>query len=217
MTAMKTYQDSQNNMIESQLISRGIKDQNVLNALRKIPRHKFVPKAHVSESYADAPQPIGFGQTISQPYIVALMLEKLQLSGSEKVLEVGSGSGYVAALLAELSQEVYAIEVKSKLASVARKHLDALGYKKINLIKGDGSVGYKPGAPYDRIIVSAAAPIIPDQLIAQLSIQGIMVIPVGGSLVQTLIVGQKTAKGFKTTNVCECSFVPLLGHAGWDS
>ncbi|HWY21860.1 MAG TPA: protein-L-isoaspartate(D-aspartate) O-methyltransferase [Candidatus Acidoferrum sp.] len=166
-------------MVQSQLRARGISDQQVLDAMLHVPRDQFVPENYVTQAYEDHPLPIGDDQTISQPYVVALMLESLQLSASDKVLEVGTGSGYVTALLAELAAQVFSIERHPALADAARKVLTALGYSNIQVFTGDGTHGLPTAAPFDAILVSAAAPKVPPTLLTQLRENGRMIIPVG--------------------------------------
>jgi protein-L-isoaspartate(D-aspartate) O-methyltransferase len=166
-------------MVEQQLRARGIVDQRVLDAMLRVPRHEFVPEAYRGEAYDDHPLPIGENQTISQPYVVALMLEVLELSPGDRVLEIGTGSGYVTALLAELAAQVFSIERHAILANRARNLLAALGYSNVNVFAGDGSLGLPASAPFDAIIVSAAAPDLPRALLVQLGEGGRMIVPVG--------------------------------------
>jgi protein-L-isoaspartate(D-aspartate) O-methyltransferase len=173
-------------MVSSQLRDRGISDSRVLEAMLRVPRHEFVPGSYRAQTYEDHPLPIGNSQTISQPYIVAVMLESLQLKPSDKVLEVGTGSGYVTALLAELAAEVFSIERHPALADLARELLTALGYTNARVLTGDGTLGLPAAAPFDAIMVSAAAPNLPQALIAQLRDLGRMIIPVGTSDSQQL-------------------------------
>jgi protein-L-isoaspartate(D-aspartate) O-methyltransferase len=173
-------------MVSSQLRDRGISDPRVLEAMLRVPRHEFVPGSYRAQTYEDHPLPIGNSQTISQPYIVAVMLESLQLKPSDKVLEVGTGSGYVTALLAELAAEVFSIERHPALADLARELLTALGYTNARVLTGDGTLGLPAAAPFDAIMVSAAAPNLPQALIAQLRDLGRMIIPVGTSDSQQL-------------------------------
>jgi protein-L-isoaspartate(D-aspartate) O-methyltransferase len=173
-------------MVESQLRARGISDPRVLDTMLRVPRHQFVPETYRSEAYEDHPLPIGDDQTISQPYVVALMLESLQLTPADKVLEVGTGSGYVTALLAELAGQVFSIERHPTLADSARKILTALGYSNVQVFTGDGTLGLPAAAPFDAIIVSAAAPHLPLTLLSQLRDAGRMIIPVGSQDSQQL-------------------------------
>ena len=202
-------------MVATQIASRGIKDKRVLKVMAKVPRHRFVLPEYLDSAYEDYPLPIGEGQTISQPYMVTLMTECLGLKGDEKVLEVGTGSGYQAAILAELSREVYTIERFESLAERAKKVLSDLGYENVKVIVGDGSRGWEEEAPFDGIIVTAGAPVLPKILVDQLAEGGRMVIPVGGSFSQTLLLVEKEKGKAKTTSVCGCVFVPLIGEYGW--
>ncbi len=203
-------------MVESQIRRRGITDPRVLRAMRTVPRHLFVPRDLWDQAYNDYPLPIGEGQTISQPYIVALMTEALELAGSEKVLEVGAGSGYQAAILAELAKEVYTIERLPSLAHHAEKILKKLGYKNVQVIVGDGTKGWKPQAPYEAIIVTAGAPQVPGPLVEQLALGGRLVIPVGDYYSQNLTRIRRTPQGdLKTEYLGGCRFVKLVGEYGW--
>lgn len=212
---MEDFERLRNLMVDTQLIPRGIKDSRVLDAMRKVPRHIFVPGPISYNSYEDMALPIGEGQTISQPYMVAIMTELLDLKGKEKVLEIGTGSGYQAAVLAELASEVYTIERLPSLADDAAKRLAELGYGNVKVITGDGTKGLEENAPFDRIIITAAAPDIPDFVVKQLKEGGIAVAPVGERFSQILIKGKKKkgelVKEYKTP----CVFVPLIGEHGW--
>jgi len=202
-------------MVESQLRNRGIHDQRVLEAMLRIPRHEFVSEDYKSQAYADHPIPIGENQTISQPFIVAVSLQALGLQGGESVLEVGTGSGYQTALLAVLARAVYTVERHSALAQSAEATLDRLGLSNVKLVVGDGSYGLREFAPYDAILVSAAAPAIPRSLFDQLADDGRMVIPVGPQHSQELQLVRKRA-GQPVINVIEgCRFVPLIGAEGY--
>jgi protein-L-isoaspartate(D-aspartate) O-methyltransferase len=209
------YSVARNKMVRDQLINRGIKDQKVLDAMAKIPRHLFVEQALRDRAYGDYPLPIGEKQTISQPYIVALMTEALKLSGDEKVLEIGTGSGYQTAILAELAIKVYSIERIKSLSIKARKNLDKLKYHNTVLKVFDGTYGWKEEAPFNAIMVTAASPNIPETLVDQLAINGRMVIPVGGSFSQNLIKVVKNEEGIKTFNLSGCVFVKLIGNHAW--
>lgn len=209
------FQKAREEMVNSQIKARGISDSRVIEAMLKVPREKFVPKEFIEFAYDDSPLSIGEGQTISQPYMVALMTEKLNLQGTEKVLEVGTGSGYQTAILAELARFVISIERIETLAKLAEARLLNLGYKNIKIICGDGTLGYSPEQPYDRILVTAGAPHIPKALLEQLVEGGRLVIPVGDRYSQTLVVVEKVDNEFKTESVCSCIFVPLLGDNGW--
>lgn len=197
-------------MVESQLRGRGIKDQRVLDAMARVPRHAFVSDRYRSEAYEDHPLPIGEEQTISQPYIVALMLEMLSLASTDRVLEVGTGSGYATALLAELSAQVVSVERHSVLADRAREVLLGLGYANVSVIVGDGAQGFLGLAPYDAIMVSAASPAVPAPLPAQLARGGRMVIPVGPAESQQLQLIQMRDGKSQTTWSGLCRFVPLV-------
>lgn len=211
-------------MVESQIKARGIRDPHVLGALLKVERHQFVPKKLQSRAYEDYPLPIGEGQTISQPYIVALMTELLDLKGEEKVLEIGTGSGYQAAILAELVKEVYTIEIIESLASSAQKLLKELGYRNIKVRTGDGYLGWPEAAPFDAVIVTAAPGHIPKPLVDQLKEGGRMVIPVGVHF-QTLKKLTKKAGKVESQDIIPVRFVPMTGegvkqkkdhlHKGW--
>jgi protein-L-isoaspartate(D-aspartate) O-methyltransferase len=204
-------------MVENQLRRRGIRDERVLEAMGEVPRHEFVPPELLREAYEDHPLPIGGGQTISQPYIVAQMVEALALSGSERVLEVGTGSGYQAAVLARLAARVYTIECDAALARTARERLNRLGFgDTVEVIEGDGSAGYAPEAPYDGILVAAAAPDVPIELVEQLVEGGRLVIPVGERSSQELRLVRKLDGGRVVSSLGYCLFVPLLGAHGWE-
>jgi len=195
-------------MIQNQIISRGIKDKKVLDAFKKVPRDIFVDEAYRNSAYEDRPLPIGSGQTISQPYIVALMTESLELTGNEKVLEIGTGSGYQVAILAELTKEVYTVEIITPLYEKNKKLLKK--YKNIKMSNHDGYLGWEEHAPYDRIIVTASPDHIPQPFIEQLKDGGIMVIPVGfSSWGQTLYKVIKQGKNIKKIVLCDVAFVPL--------
>lgn len=214
---MKTNLESRRaEMVEKQLRRRGIRDRRVLEAMAKVPRHEFLPEAWVSAAYADEPLPIGAGQTMSQPYMVAAMAEALELKGTERVLEVGAGSGYHAAVLAELAAEVFTIEREPELAELARRNLARLGYSRITVIEGDGSLGYPPAAPYQAISVAAGAPSVPSRLLDQLEENtGRLVIPVGSLDDQELRLIRKFSDGLQTRVVNYCRFVPLRGVMAW--
>ena len=203
-------------MVENQLMRRGIRDKRTIEAFMKVPRHKFVPHDLLDIAYTDQPLPIGQGQTISQPYMVALMTELLQLKGDERVLELGTGSGYQAAILAELSHFVYSIERIATLAERAKKLLTELGYKNFEIKVGDGTLGWEEKAPFNAIIVTAGAPSIPESLINQLAPNGRIVIPVGNCYSQELILGIKRGDGLKKRTITGCIFVPLIGKHGWE-
>jgi protein-L-isoaspartate(D-aspartate) O-methyltransferase len=202
-------------MVEVQLRARGIRDPRVLEAMRRVPRHHFVSADHQDEAYDDHPIPIGFGQTISQPYIVAAMLASLQLTPQDVVLEVGAGSGYQTALLAELAALVVAIERYAPLAQRARETLHSLGYNNAKVVVADGSLGYAEDAPYDAILVAAAAPQIPPPLLEQLREGGRMILPVGMPDSQVLQLVRKMEGRFDVVHLDPCRFVPLLGREGF--
>jgi len=203
-------------MVETQLRRRGIRDERVLAAMGRMPRHEFVPPQLFPEAYEDHPLPIGGGQTISQPYIVAAMIEALALQGAESVLEVGTGSGYEAAVLAALAARVYTIEYDAELARTARERLSRMGLANIVVIEGDGSLGYPAAAPYEGILVAAAAPEIPPRLFEQLTEGGRLVIPVGRRDWQELRLIRKLDAKPVVTRLGQCRFVPLLGEHGWE-
>jgi protein-L-isoaspartate(D-aspartate) O-methyltransferase len=202
-------------MVKSQLISRGIDDENVLRAMGRIHRHLFVEEALVGEAYNDHPLPIGHKQTISQPYIVALMTQALALAGKERTLELGTGSGYQTAILAELSRTVYTIERIRPLMKNAKALLDGLGYTNILFKAYDGTLGWKDFAPFDAIMVTAGAPKIPDPLLEQMADGGRMIIPIGNRFSQELIKVVKVKNNFKEKSLGGCRFVDLIGVHGW--
>jgi protein-L-isoaspartate(D-aspartate) O-methyltransferase len=198
-------------MVSQQIEGRDVRDPRVLAAMRKVPRHLFVPPSLVEEAYDDHPLPIGEGQTISQPYIVAIMTELLGLAGGERVLEVGTGSGYQAAVLAEVAREVYSIEILEPLARSAAATLDRLGYGSVRVRAGDGYLGWPEAAPFDAIIVTAAPDHVPQPLIDQLKVGGRLVIPVGVSF-QELVVCTKTVRGIERRSLLPVRFVPMTGE-----
>ncbi len=198
-------------MVESQIKARGVKDPRVLSALLKVERHRFVPEKYLDSAYSDRPLPIGEGQTISQPYIVALMTELLELKGNEKVLEIGTGSGYQAAILAELAKEVYTIEIVKPLASRARERLSELGYQNVTVKVGDGYLGWPEAAPFDAIIITAAPDHIPKPLAEQLKEGGRMVVPVGTHTQELKKIVKKSGKT-ETIDVISVLFVPMTGE-----
>ncbi len=205
------------NMVEDQLRRRGIKDERVLQAFLKVPRHKFVRPQDLWHAYEDFPLSIGYGQTISQPYMVAIMTELLMLNGSERVLEVGTGSGYQAAILAELAKEVFTIERIPELAHRAEQLLRELGYNNVHVFVGDGSKGLLEYAPYDGIVVTAAAPAPPRPLMEQLKDGGRLIVPVGSRKLQELLRITRKGSEFHIENFGPCLFVPLIGESGWRS
>lgn len=201
-------------MVERQLKLRGIRDETVLRAMGKVPRHEFVPEARVSEAYEDYPLPIGFEQTISQPYIVAAMTELLRLEPGDRVLEVGTGSGYQAAVLAELAAEVYSIEIIPPLGREAGERLKRLGYKNVHVRVGDGYLGWPEQAPFDAVIVTCAPDHVPAPLVEQLKVGGRMCIPVGDAGDQQLYLLTKTPAGkLATETIFPVRFVPLVRKA----
>jgi len=202
-------------MVDYQIQARGVDDPLVLAAMRKVPRHLFVPRECEQSAYDDRPLPIGHGQTISQPYMVAVMTQALKLEGDERILEVGTGSGYQAAILAEIADHVVSVERIPELAERATRILRNLGYVNVEVIVGDGSRGYAERAPYDGIIVTAGAPDIPQVLIDQLADGGRLVIPVGNSFQQTLTRVTRRGDETKIERLEGCVFVPLVGKYGW--
>jgi protein-L-isoaspartate(D-aspartate) O-methyltransferase len=197
------------------LQEKGIRSLPVLRAIATVPRHRFVPQSAVHRAYEDSALPIGAGQTISQPYVQARSIEELELTGKEKVLEVGAGSGYQTALLALLAGNVVAVERIPALAEGARAALQALGVRNVSVVVGDGTLGWRSLAPFDAIVVAAASPAIPDPLIEQLAIGGRMVIPIGDRNEQTLVRVRKLPHGIETTPLSDVRFVPLLGQFGF--
>ncbi|HLY99990.1 MAG TPA: protein-L-isoaspartate(D-aspartate) O-methyltransferase [Candidatus Angelobacter sp.] len=202
-------------MIEHQLRERGISDARVLEAMAKVPRHAFVGAQDQADAYADRPIGIGEQQTTSQPYIIAAMLQAAEIRPQDRVLEVGAGSGYQTALLAELAREVFAVERYASLADSARRILERLGYQNVTVVAGDGSLGLMQHTPFDAIIVAAAAPHIPPALMDQLAMGGRLVIPVGGPQQQVLQLARRDADGIKITALEGCRFVPLIGQQGF--
>ncbi|HVW24463.1 MAG TPA: protein-L-isoaspartate(D-aspartate) O-methyltransferase [Polyangiaceae bacterium] len=202
-------------MVTHQLRGADITDPRVLRAMAKIPRHLFVPDDLCWRAYEDRPLPIGMGQTISQPYIVAKMTEALDLTGGERVLDIGTGSGYQAAVLGELSREVWSVEIIPELARRARSTLGALGYDNVHVVIGDGSLGLVEHAPYDAILVAAASPALLPTLLGQLGPSGRLVIPVGGRDQQTLMRFTRAGRKLTTESLGLCAFVPLTGENGW--
>lgn len=215
MEEEKQYQEERENMVEKQLLWRGIHDPRVLDAMRRVPRHLFVPSDLLSRAYYDGPLPIGLGQTISQPYIVAAMSELLELKGDETVFEVGTGSGYQAAMLGELAATVHTIERHPDLASRARDVLTRLGYKNIFVHTGDGTLGWPPGAPYQAMVVTAASPSISPAWIEQMDEGSVLVAPVGGQGEQYLERWRKRNGDMTREVLFPVAFVPLRGRYGW--
>ena len=202
-------------MVEQQLRRRDINDERVLQAMSTVPRHEFVGPGDAPLAYADHPVPIGEQQTTSQPYIIAAMLQAAEIKATDRVLEIGAGSGYQTALLAELANQVFAIDRFPTLVEAAAKVLERLGYYNVALVVGDGSLGVPQAAPYDAIIVSAAAPCVPAPLVEQLAIGGRLVVPVGDADQQVLKLVRKYAEGTSETSLEGCRFVPLIGQAGF--
>lgn len=211
------YRNERSRMVAEQIESRGVRSRNVLEAMRRVPREKFLPERLANVAYEDSPLPIAAGQTISQPYIVALMTEALALEGGEKVLEIGTGSGYAAAVLGEIAGDVWSIERVDELAARAADALDELGYRNVHVRRDDGTIGLEEQAPFDAIVVTAGAPEIPETLKRQLKIGGRLVIPVGRSRgYQELLRITRTADDdYETENLAGVRFVPLIGERGW--
>lgn len=208
------YSEARKRMVEREIVGRGIEDPRVISAMMKVPRHLFIPDEHVHYSYYNLPVPIGYGQTISSPFIVALMTQELELRRTDKVLEVGTGSGYQAAILAEIADEIYSVEIVEPLAKVAEKRLKQLKYDNVTVVLGDGFWGLTDHSPYDKIIVTCAPEEIPAPLLDQLRDPGIMVIPVGPAGFQHLIKVEKVGDRITETKVAPVSFVPLTGEHG---
>jgi protein-L-isoaspartate(D-aspartate) O-methyltransferase len=215
---MDIYKKQRKRMIETQLKSRDITDSRVLKAMETIPRHLFVDEGLIEQAYNDNPLPIDANQTISQPYIVALMTQALELKPTERVLEIGTGSGYQTAILASLAFRVFSVERIAALATKARKILDQLNYYNVAIRVGDGSYGWKEEAPFDVIITTAAVPEIPQYLVEQLAIEGRLIVPVGNRNVQNLYKVTRLSKksqDIKKEELCGCRFVSLIGESGW--
>jgi protein-L-isoaspartate(D-aspartate) O-methyltransferase len=204
-------------MVDRQLIRRGIEDPAVLEAMGAVPRHAFVPSPLRDQAYSDEPLPIGEGQTISQPFIVALMTEALRLSPGDRVLEIGTGSGYQAGVLAHMGAEVYSIERLPSLAAAAVRCLDELGYANVQVRPGDGNDGWSEVGPFDAVLVTAAAREIPRAPLQQLRVMGMMVLPLGGDDSQELVRIWRTEDGFREDYLGGCRFVRLIGRHGWES
>ncbi len=216
---MREFASLRDLMIREQLEGRGISDRDVLAAMREVPREEFVPADLRGYAYEDGPLPIGEGQTISQPYMVAYMTEALELSQGDRVLEIGTGSGYAAAVLSRIVAEVHTVERIAGLAAAARERLDSLGYLNIRIHVGDGSLGWAEQAPYDAIVVTAGAPDVPQLLLEQLAVGGRLVIPVGHNLTfQTLVRVRRAGKDdYRRESLMAVMFVPLIGAAGWET
>jgi protein-L-isoaspartate(D-aspartate) O-methyltransferase len=204
-------------MVEEQIRRRGIEDEGVLRAMRTVPRDEFVPGELKSRAYADEPLPIGEGQTISQPYMVASMTASMKLRGTETVLEIGTGCGYQAAVLSSLARKVHTVEFRPELARAAGERLNRLGYSNVTVHCGDGSVGLAEFSPYDAILVAAAAPAVPQPLLEQLADGGRMIVPVGAEAVQALVYARRNGDEFSREQREACRFVPLVGFYGWGS
>lgn len=217
MTPDRELEARKERMVSEHLIARGIKDAAVLRAMREVPREAFLPRDMERFAYDDSPLPIAAGQTISQPYIVAYMIEALELRGTERVLEIGTGSGYAAAVLSRCAAEVFTVERIDILAEDARRKLEALGYRNVRVELSDGTLGWPDHAPYDGIVVTAGAPEVPEELQAQLATGGRLVIPVGPTpYLQNLVRVRKNAQGELTREeLCAVRFVPLIGKQGW--
>ncbi len=210
------YRAQRRHMVDDQLRARGVRDRRVLQAMEAVPRHLFVGEALRDNAYQDCPLPIGHGQTISQPYMVAVMTECLELRGDERVLEVGTGSGYQAAVLGRLAREVFTVERIAPLAEGAARCLCDLGYANVYVRFANGTLGLPDEAPFDRVVVTAAGPAIPRALVAQMAEGGIIVAPIGEAhFAQTLMVGRKAAGRLTAREVLDCIFVPLVGAEGW--
>ena len=202
-------------MVENQIRRRGLNDERVLHVMASVPRHEFVPRASRGLAYADEPLGIGGGQTISQPFIVAAMTAALKLVGTERVLEIGTGCGYQSAVLALLAREVYSIELRSDLAQSAAERLKRLGFENVHVHCGDGSVGLKEAAPFDAILLAAAAPAVPNPLLEQMSDGGRLIAPVGGEDHQQLVLITRRDGEYVQQRREHCRFVPLVGRHGW--
>jgi protein-L-isoaspartate(D-aspartate) O-methyltransferase len=212
---MMDFESDRKRMVAEQIAGRGLRDPRLLAAFESVPRHLFVPEEYRHQAYADGPLPIGFGQTISQPYIVALMTHLLELTGRERALEVGTGSGYQAAILSRLVAEVHTVEIIPELAREAERVLHATGCANVHVHLADGSLGWSESAPYDAILVAAAAPSAPQPLLSQLAEGGQMVLPVGGQGFQELEVWKREGEEFTKRTVIAVAFVPLRGEFGW--
>ncbi len=202
-------------MVEGQIVNRGITDEKIIDVLRRVPRHEFIPPEFSQHSYEDFPVTIGCGQTISQPYIVAVMTQALELKVTDDVLEVGTGSGYQTAILAELCREVYTIERIEELARTAKTVLERLNYRNVHYQIADGSLGWQENILFDAILITAAAPLVPSYFLNELKENGRLVVPLGNKYEQTLCRFRKTQNGVIKQEICPCVFVPLIGKYGW--
>lgn len=209
------FEFARHEMVAHQIRDRGIHSPRVLHAMQSVERHHFIPHEYVARAYADEPLPIGEGQTISQPFMVAVMADALSLEGHERVLEIGAGSGYQAAVISLLAREVLAVEAQPLLVTSARERLSRLGYHNVRIEEGDGSLGWPSGAPYDAILVTAAAPSLPPPLVQQLAEGGRLVVPVGSADQQELLRIVKRGQTISKQSLNACRFVPLLGRYGW--
>lgn len=213
---MNKFERARKQMVKSQIVRRGLRDERLLAAFESVPRHLFVPEEYRYSAYDDSPLPIGFSQTISQPYIVALMTDLLKLKGDERVLEIGTGSGYQAAILGMMAKEVHTVEYLPELATASAKLLKELGFDNIHVHVGDGSLGWPEAAPYNGILVAAAAPQAPNTLLDQLTEGGRLILPVGGRGKQNLEVWEKVEDEYINNIETAVAFVPLRGEEGWD-
>ncbi|OEU71197.1 MAG: protein-L-isoaspartate O-methyltransferase [Desulfuromonadales bacterium C00003068] len=210
------YAIARRRMVERQIVAKGIQDPLVIEAMKRVPRHRFVEEALWAQAYGDYPLPIGDKQTISQPFMVALMTQALELRGGEKVLEIGTGSGYQAAILSQIASRVYSVERISRLARRARQVLDEIGCTNVNIKLSDGTIGWESEAPFDGIVVTAGSPKVPSHYLEQLTIGGRLIIPVGGRGSQVLkCIVRQSSDEFKEENLLGCRFVPLIGKDGW--
>jgi protein-L-isoaspartate(D-aspartate) O-methyltransferase len=216
-TRLGVFDEQRRDMVDRQLRGGGIRSARVLEAMHAIPRHEFVPPDYQADAYTDQPLPIGIGQTISQPLMVAAMSEALELVGADRVLEIGTGSGYQTAVLSRLAGEVFTIEYYEELAAAARRRLERLGCRNVQVRHGDGGPGWPEAAPFQAIVVTAAAPAPPPPLLEQLAEAGRLVAPVGGDPYQELLLLHKHGSQFERRSLYWCRFVPLLGIYGWES
>jgi protein-L-isoaspartate(D-aspartate) O-methyltransferase len=213
---MDKFERARKQMVKSQIVGRGLQDERLLAAFESVPRHLFVPEEYRYSAYDDSPLPIGFSQTISQPYIVALMTDLLNLQGDERVLEIGTGSGYQAAILGRMAKEVHTVEYLPELATGSAKLLKELGFDNVHVHVGDGSQGWLEAAPYSGILVAAAAPKVPQTLLNQLAEGGRLILPVGSRGMQKLEVWEKERDEYVKNIETAVAFVPLRGEEGWD-